>query len=340
MEWLKDKKNLPIVVGLAVFVFLAAGGLIAFELGAFSGGSSSPLATTPTAVPVASGYPGGRPGGYPSGAPSGVRPGGAPGGYPGGYPGGAPSGVRPTPAAPGLRTASAAKVPAAAVPTVVNPMVGPDPFALPIGHKPAAPASGLTVAGVVRPSLRGAIPPLDLYALRPPSPQASGSFNLPNEADQLLASTRVSGIVNAADGIFAVVEVNGTSQTVKPGDSLPDGSKVASIQSSGVTLHTPGGGAASPCRSPMGRRSRSQPNPYGGGFGGWWLPAVAAFGGYPGAGGFGGGYPGAGGFGGGYPGTGGGGYPGGGGEGFPGAGGGGGYPGGGAEGGDGGGYPQ
>ena len=34
MEWLKDKKNLPIVVALAVVVFLVAGGLIALELGA------------------------------------------------------------------------------------------------------------------------------------------------------------------------------------------------------------------------------------------------------------------------------------------------------------------
>jgi len=37
MDWLKDKKNLPIVVVLAVIVFAAAGGLIALILGAFSG---------------------------------------------------------------------------------------------------------------------------------------------------------------------------------------------------------------------------------------------------------------------------------------------------------------
>ena len=51
MEWLKDKKNLPIVVALAVFFFLGAGGLIAWELGLFNGGASVAQAP-PSPVPV------------------------------------------------------------------------------------------------------------------------------------------------------------------------------------------------------------------------------------------------------------------------------------------------
>jgi type IV pilus biogenesis protein PilP len=308
MEWLKDKKNLPIVVGLAVFVFLAAGGLIAFELGAFNG-SSAHVAVV--AAPAAGGYPGG--------APPGV------GSYPGAPFGAARPASASTAAPVGTKTAAAAPT------AFVNPLVGADPFAVPGGRKVPSGAANLKLASAaLRPSLRGTLPPLDLFTLRPPRPEASSNFNLPAGADQLLATTRVSGIVNAADGIFAVVEVNGASQTVKPGDALPDGSKVASIQSTGVTLHTPGGGAITVPLS-NGPPEQNQPNPYGGGFGGGGYPGGFGGGGYPGGGG-GGGYPGGGGFGGG-----GGGYPGGGGFG---GGGGGGYPGGGGDsGGGGGGYP-
>ena len=46
MDWLKDKKNLPIVAGLAAFVILIAAGFAAYTMGVFNGGGS--------------GYPGGR----------------------------------------------------------------------------------------------------------------------------------------------------------------------------------------------------------------------------------------------------------------------------------------
>ena len=200
-------------------------------------------------------------------------------------------------------------------------MVGADPFALPNARKAIAAANNLRVAGM-RPPLRDALPPLNLFSLRPPRPQIAGNFTLPGEADQLLASTRVSGIVNAAEGIFAVVEVNGNSQTVKPGDSI-GGNKVASIQSTGITLHTEDGATITIPLS-NGPPQQNPTNGFGGGY-----PGGGGFGGYPG-GGFGGGYPGGGGGG-----FGGGGYPGGGGGGF----GGGGYPGGGGGGFGGGGYP-
>ena len=118
MEWLKDKKNLPIVIALAAVVLLGALGLIAVELNLFGGGSAP--ATTPTASSGA-GYPGGYPGGLPS-----SYPGGAPGGYPGGAPGGYPGGGVRTAA----RTATAAAAPAEKTPAV-DPRIGADPFALP-----------------------------------------------------------------------------------------------------------------------------------------------------------------------------------------------------------------
>lgn len=302
MEWLKDKKNLPIVVALAVVVFLVAGGLIALELGAFNG-SSAQVAS----VPSGAGYPGaGYPGaGYPGG--SSGYPGAGAGSYPGSPPAGILQAGRPTRA---VAAATAVKGP-------VNPMTSADPFALPGTHKTLAAADALKIVNGMRPPLRDSLPSLNLFTLRPPVPQVASNLTLPNGGDQSLAGTRVSGIVTAADGIFAVVDVNGTPQTVKPGDSLPGGSKVASIQSTGVTLHTPEGNTIT---VPLSNGPPQQNLPSG--FGG--------FGGYPG-GGYPGGYPG-GGFGG-YP---GGGYPGGG------FGGGGGYPGGGGDvGGDvGGGYPQ
>ena len=300
MDWLKDKKNLPIVVGLAVVVLLAAGGLIAFELGAFNG-SAAPVTVAQTGLSPGS-YPGGYPGGYPGAAPS---------VYPGGYPGATPVG-RPTRAVASAGAAPSAAALPAVKPDVINPLLASDPFALRSAHKTAA-LAGLSSVGA-RPRLSETLPPLNLFTLNPPRPPASNAFRLPGGDEQLLASTRVSGIVTAADGIFAVVEVNGVPQTVKPGDPLVGGSRVASIQSTGITLHTPDGNTINVPLS-NGPPQQNQNNSFGG------------FGGYPG-GGF-GGYPG-----GGYP---GGGYPGGG---YPGGFGGGGYPGGGGGFDSGGGYPQ
>ena len=312
MDWLKDKKNLPIVAGLAAFVILIAAGFAAYTMGVFNGGGSG----TNSVATSAGRYPGGAPGGAPGAV-----------GYPGGAPGavgnpGAPSRVpmvaRQVPARPVAGAVASAKPGA----TSTNPMVGADPFALPSAHKTVSKDSALKVAYAMRPSLRDTLPPMDLYTLHAPRPEASSNFRLPVGGDQLPANTRVSGIVNAADGIFAVVEINGDARTVKPGDDLPDGSKVASIQATSVTLHTPTGSTITVPLS-NGAPEQNQPNPYGGYPGGGY-PG----GGYPGGGYPGGGYPGGGGFGGG------GGYPGGGG----GFGGGGGYPGGGGFGG-GGGYP-
>ena len=305
MDWLKDKKNLPIVAGLAAFVILIAAGFAAYTMGVFNGGGSGTNSVATSAGRYPGGAPGGAPGavGYPGGAPAAV-------GYPG-APSRVPTAVRQVPTRPVAGAVASAKPGA----TSTNPMVGADPFALPNARKTASAAAVLKVAYAMRPSMRDTLPPMDLYTLHAPRPEASSNLRPPTGGDQLPANTRVSGIVNAADGIFAVVEINGDARTVKPGDDLPDGSKVASIQATSVTLHTPTGSTITVPLS-NGAPEQNQPNPYGG-FPGGGYPG----GGYPGGGfgGGGGGYPG-GGFGGG-----GGGYPGGGGF-----GGGGGYPGGGA----------
>ena len=302
MEWLKDKKNLPIVAGLAGVVLLGMIGLILFELGVFPSGSSASTPAAPVAVasgPAASGYPGG---GYPGGGSP--YPGGS-SGYPGsagGYPGSAPR------LAAGGATA---KTTAANPAPMVNPMVGADPFALP-QPKALTRAAIRKAIAAVRVPISAVVPAYNLFAIRPPRVEAPPAFELPDQSgsSQMLASTRVSGIVNADDGIFAIVEMNGDSQTVKPGDKLLDGSKVASIQATGITLHTPSGAVLSLPLSSGVPAAAANSYGYGGGGGypGGGYPG--GFGGYPG-GGF-GGYPGGGGFGG-YPGgDAGGGYPGGG----------------------------
>ncbi len=237
MEWLKNKKNLPIVVGMAVFFLLAAGGLIAFELGLFPSGSSP----TPVAPEIA-----GR------GAPSPSNPDTA----------GSPKPVsprpiapvpaapvrpvpivkaKPGPMAPGVKTASAAKP---VVSTVVDPAHGPDPFGIPGGQKKVAlllAGEGKGVYGMKAP-LREILPPFDLFkpiaAAAPPSlPTPNGSGVLQTQAAHIV----VSGIINGGDGISAILEVNGESQTVKPGDSLLDGSKVTSIQDTSVNITSASG---------------------------------------------------------------------------------------------------
>ncbi len=237
MEWLKAKKNLPIVVALAVFFLLGAGGLIAWELGAFNGSSSS-VSQVPV-VPAAS--PAGGPG-YP--------PGGPPTGYP-------PStGVPPVPHGPRGRTApgiprgvvgTPGALAAAAVPKInantVNPAIGPDPFSIPNGAKKLAAANARLLGP--KPPLREAIGPLNLFRIRPPAlppaPVVPGLDVTANGAQDPAANYRLSGVITGTDGINAILEVGGQSQSVKPGDSLPDGSRVQNIQTTSITLRTAGG---------------------------------------------------------------------------------------------------
>ena len=232
MEWLKDKKNMPIVAGLIVFLLVAAGVAIAWESGLFNG--SPPVASAPVGLPgaMAPGGPGGPPG----------MPGGPPG-----MPVGIPRGV------------SSARPAAATVTTVVkkpvstNPAVGPDPFQIPNGAQKIANINK-ALAGPKLP-LRDAIGPLNLFQIHPPSPppvpvlpdvgggQGGGQGGGNTMTADPASHYRLSGIINGTDGINAIIEVDGQSQSVKPGDSLPDGTKVTNIQATSVTLRTNSGAA-------------------------------------------------------------------------------------------------
>ncbi len=223
MEWLKDKKNLPIVAALAVFVLLGAGGFIAFYLGAFSG------STAPAPPQVAT-----RPG-----PPSGPVPGGYSPSGPGGYPGGPPLGSRPPSGLPAGRTVSGL-VAVPKNPNLANPKIGPDPFGIPNSAQKLAKLRRDALP--VKLPIRDVIGPLNLFRLRPPTPPAP-----PLPTNQVSSATggidpannyRLSGIINGPDGINAIIETGGQSQSVKPGDNLPDGTNVRNIQATSATLKT------------------------------------------------------------------------------------------------------
>ena len=225
-EWLKDKKNLPIVVALAVFVLLGAGGIVALELGLFT--------PQPAAPPVVAQQ------GIPGGPPVGV------GGLPVGRP---PTGGRPSGGRPGLPTglprgsSPAAAATAAVTPKsdIVNPLVGPDPFKIPGGAQKEANARA-ALAGP-KPPLRNVIGPLNLFQIHPPTPpQTPGIPGTPGQSSaNLAANYRLSGVITGTDGINAILEIGGQSQSVKPGDSLPDGTQVQNIQTTSITLRSPQG---------------------------------------------------------------------------------------------------
>ncbi len=243
-EWLKDKKNLPIVIAAAVVLMIVAGGVIGLELGLFSGSSAAQTTASvppPGSMPPSGMPPGGAPpGGTPPGGMS--RPGIMPAAMPRGPAGppmpGMPHGVPGTPAA----VAAAVKKPAN-----TNPTVGPDPFQIPNGPKIASQRNA-QLAGVKLP-LRQTIGPLNLFQLHPPVTQPlppiipdGGTGTQPTPSSPELASRyRLSGIINGPDGINAIMEVDGQSQSAKPGDSLSDGTRVTNIQATSVTLRTPGG---------------------------------------------------------------------------------------------------
>ena len=264
-EWLKDKKNLPIVAALMVFVLLGAGGLIAFELGAFSQQASAPPSPS-----VPAGIPGGPPvgagslpvgtGGPPLGRPplGGRRPGGGRPGLPTGLP-------HATPA-----TTAAAAGPVTPKSDSVNPLIGPDPFKIPGGAQKYVQIQQKLAPPKL--ALRNVIGPLDLFQIRPPTPpQTPQIAGGPGQTESNPASNyRLSGLVNGPDGNNAILEVGGQSQSVKPGDTLADGTSVQSIQSTSVTLKSPSGSvfilqlsAGSPDQAPQPFNGQPQ---YPGGF--------------------------------------------------------------------------
>jgi hypothetical protein len=223
MDWLKDKKNLPKVVGLAVFVLLAAVGLIAFETGLFS--------PRPAAAPAITASGMGQP--LMPGSQLSISPGGPSMGRP-------LEGNRNPIGMQGSQMASALpKTPLA--PKLLNPGVGPDPFSIPGGAKNYAKQVNSALLGNgsgMPPLLRDILPRIDLYRIPPPSPPP---FVVVPSSDPASQIYKLTGVLNSEGSVLAILETNGQSQTVKPGDSLSDGGKVVSIQDTSVTLRTPGG---------------------------------------------------------------------------------------------------
>lgn len=297
MNFLNDKKNLPIIIAIAVVVVIGA-----VVSGLYFGGvigrpaPSAVVAMNPS-TPGGASYPGmpgspGMPGAPGAGAPgmpgasagSGVPSGpgaGALGRPPGpGGPMGAPTGIRPgassrtlslnggpssgekRPAGTKVAKGHNGKIigarPAAKpgpmvsdVPAdpnkitfVGDPTVGPDPF-----YTKPPPRIKLTPFGRINPGDDTSIPPLP--PITPPTNGQIGPDGTPivpiNVADPNSPTPdqpvindqlrRVSGILHSSDGVYAVLETNGVSQTVQPGDDV-GGAKVTAIDDNGVTLKT------------------------------------------------------------------------------------------------------
>jgi hypothetical protein len=256
MDWLKDKKNQPIVAaGLAVIIIGAA---VAIYFTVFAGGGAPEgTATTPTTPTTSTTDMAATP---PGTAPMADPMAGAPGAVPGGT----------TPAGP-----AAAPTPALTPPGGATPMEvwRADPF-LPAGYKP--PPKG--------PKTKPKPPIRDLPAInwsrfiserkKPPSP------DLPQPV------RRMAGII-VSDRIYAIIESAGKSEIVQPGDVLDDrAAMVERIERDKVilktmdkvpkyltvrmasaprtepsTLSTGGTGTEPPMRGPRSPRGRYAPGP-------------------------------------------------------------------------------
>lgn len=308
MNFLNDKKNLPIIIAIAAVIIIGAV-VSGLYFGGVIGQPAQPAALGPSTAPGSTSYPGApgeaRPGMAPAGAPgmphaqampgapgmSPVHPGmpGGPMGAPGGMrtaslpnvaaggpgasehmPGasamgrghggkvigrrpGAPAGAPGMPGAPGMLGAAGPGGPGgamvasgAATSTAVvfqgDPTVGPDPFYTKQPPKIIKNFNGLggETDGPLLGNGDGTLPPIPT-TLTVPLPgggvngtDPTGAVDAPVVNDQL---RRVSGILHSSDGVYAVLETNGVSQTVQPGDDV-GGAKVTGIDNDGVTLKT------------------------------------------------------------------------------------------------------
>jgi len=203
MDWLKDKKNQPIVAaGLAVII-IGAAAAIYFTM--FAGGGA---ATTTESLP-----------------PSDTTATGTPTDMSAGY----PPGTTPMPGTPGASTPPGAAVaaPAPIPPGGAVPMEvwRTDPF-LPAGYKPPPPGRQPKPKPPIRDLPFGNFSRWIEEKRKPPPP------DLPQPV------RRMAGII-VSDRIYAIIETNGLSQIVQPGDMLDDRlAKVERIERDKVILKT------------------------------------------------------------------------------------------------------
>jgi hypothetical protein len=225
VSFFKEKKNLPIIIG--VVVVLVVGGAVAglYFAGMLPWSPNAQSAANPPPPPVTP-----APTAAPSAAPvAKSKPLG----------GTAPLAAAAAAKRKQLALAKAAKARAAkGIPVVyVAPKditKGTDPFKIP----PAA------FASVLPPVWHSSAPPVPaIYIARYPPPVVSGAgptvnarpLSIEMAGTQVLASARVSGVIQTDTGVQAILEDNGQSQAVQPGDEVAEG-KVISIQSDGLTL--------------------------------------------------------------------------------------------------------
>lgn len=278
MNIFKDKKNTPIIVGLVVVVAIVAVFFSLYATGNLGGSGSTDTAAAPNPSPSTASAPA-QP----------MRAGSIPG-----TPSAGPAPLaNPSAAVSGKSDAApSAKKPALMLTTK-------DPFRLPKVKNEDPGATGRAVAALSR----AQIPALSIASYR-----SRDSIKPPSSISPIAApnpNQRVSGVLYS-NGIYAILETNGNSESVRPGQAV-EGGRVVSIQSDGLTLLTDDKQTVKVPLAPGGGGGGGVP---GGGFPGGGYPGGGGGGGYPGGGG-GGGYPGGGGRGGGYPGGGGGGVLGG-----------------------------
>lgn len=214
MDWLKDKKNQPIVAAILAVIIVGVGVLLYFTV--FSSGSSD-TAGTDAGVPPdqqAMGTP----------AQSGPAPGANPAGTAPTAPAGTPA--APTTAAP--PTTGAATAPAGQPATGAAVAAAPletwrgDPF-LPVGYKPP-------------PKNRPKPRILDFPFITLPHPVSQQKLPPPVEKAQPIR--RLAGVM-LNGRVFAIIESNGKSDIVQPGQPLSDGlATVERIEADKVILKT------------------------------------------------------------------------------------------------------
>lgn len=189
MDWLNDKKNQPIVIGAFVLILIVAG-FIVWKTNFAGKSPSSDTSTSMPAQPNPTTPPG--PGVPPSSAP-------------------APTPSQPQPIAQaGSRPAPAGARPGANVMALAVPMESwrADPF-LPVGYKPPI---------VVRkpvPYLED-FPIPDLPRWKPPTATENRVVYAPQPM------RRMAGLL-LSGRVYAILESNGKTEVVQPGDRLNDG---------------------------------------------------------------------------------------------------------------------
>jgi hypothetical protein len=216
-----------IIGGMAAVVAVVATAVILLEPNPLNGNPSN-LAITPIAAqagPPMGMRPGG-PGARMGGNARMGRPGMAQGMMPGRPGMGGPKAGRPN-----MKGMPAGKPGAVVSSAIVGPPPGArvDPFVIP-GVKGPGTAQRVPIASIAPTHI------ITNWAPHIPPPPPGGTATGP-AGPASLPGDRVAGIM-MNNGVYAIMESNGQSQVVQPGDTLPGGEQVVSIQSDSVTMRT------------------------------------------------------------------------------------------------------